>query len=381
VTFTDNLNGTATLAGTPALATNGTYPLTITASNGNLPNATQNFTLTVSAAYRLAFITQPGGGAAGVAWTQQPAVEILNASNVRVTTDSTSTVSLAISTNPAAGTLTCTGTTTSLRVTNGLATFSGCSINVASSSPYTLGATSSPAYTAATSSAFYIAANRLSFTTQPGGGAAGVAWTQQPVVKILNASNTVVTTDSSSTVSLAISTNPAGGTLTCTGGTSMRVTSGVATFSGCSINLSSASAYTLGATSSPVWAPATSTGFLVTGTLPKLTIAVVSAPGKMPATGYTTTTPKTAKIGAYVTWRFGGGSTLAGLRVNVLIARKVNGVWGNPVYYKSLWADQYGVVRFPYKSSSAAAINVRVQWPGSTTWGVSTSKALGAYWQ
>jgi hypothetical protein len=56
-------------------------------------------------------------------------------------------------------------------------------------------------------------------------------------------------------------------------------------------------------------------------------------------------------------------------------------VWGNPVYYKSLWADQYGVVRFPYKSSSPAAINVRVQWPGNTTWGVSTSKALGAYWE
>jgi Putative Ig domain len=50
VSFSDNGNGTATLAGTPASGTAGTYPLTITASNGILPNAVQSFTLTVSAA-------------------------------------------------------------------------------------------------------------------------------------------------------------------------------------------------------------------------------------------------------------------------------------------------------------------------------------------
>ena len=48
VTFTDNGDGTATLAGTPAAGTSGSYPLTITASNGVSPDATQNFTLTVN---------------------------------------------------------------------------------------------------------------------------------------------------------------------------------------------------------------------------------------------------------------------------------------------------------------------------------------------
>jgi len=48
VTFTDNLDGTATLAGTPATGTGGTYPFTITAANTVLPNATQSFTLTVN---------------------------------------------------------------------------------------------------------------------------------------------------------------------------------------------------------------------------------------------------------------------------------------------------------------------------------------------
>ena len=50
VTFTDNGNGTATLAGTPAAGTGGTYPFTITAHNGIGTDATQSFTLTVDEA-------------------------------------------------------------------------------------------------------------------------------------------------------------------------------------------------------------------------------------------------------------------------------------------------------------------------------------------
>ena len=50
VNFTDNGDGTATLSGTPAAGTGGTYQFTITAANGNLPNATQSFTLTVGQA-------------------------------------------------------------------------------------------------------------------------------------------------------------------------------------------------------------------------------------------------------------------------------------------------------------------------------------------
>lgn len=47
VTFTDNGDGTALLAGTPAANTDGTYNLVLTADNGVLPNGTQNFTLIV----------------------------------------------------------------------------------------------------------------------------------------------------------------------------------------------------------------------------------------------------------------------------------------------------------------------------------------------
>jgi Protein of unknown function (DUF4038)/Putative collagen-binding domain of a collagenase len=50
VTFKDNGNGTATLSGQPAAATQGVYPLTATADNGIAPSATQDFSLTVTQA-------------------------------------------------------------------------------------------------------------------------------------------------------------------------------------------------------------------------------------------------------------------------------------------------------------------------------------------
>jgi hypothetical protein len=330
---------------------------------------------------QLVFATQPGGGAAGAVWTQQPVVKVVDASNQVVTTDNSTYVYLAIGTNPAGGTLSCTSGT-SLRVTNGVASFYGCSINVASTTYYTLGATSSPAWTAATSSPFYVGGSQqLVFTTQPGGGAAGAIWTQQPVVKVVNSLNQVVTTDNSTYVYLAISTNPAGGTLSCTSGTTLRVTSGAASFYGCSINVASSGYYTLGASSSPVWTAATSSAFYVTGLRPSLAISVSSSLGLKPLTGYTTATPKTTTVGKYVTWKFTGGAALVGQRVNVMVAKRVNGVWGLPAYLKSAWADANGLVTFAWTLNTAGAINVRVQWPGNATYAVSTSKALGAYWK
>jgi len=50
VTFVENGAGYPALAGTPKAGTGGTYHLTITASNGQVPSATQNFTLTVDEA-------------------------------------------------------------------------------------------------------------------------------------------------------------------------------------------------------------------------------------------------------------------------------------------------------------------------------------------
>jgi hypothetical protein len=62
VSFTDNGDGTAAVSGTPAAGSGGTYPLTLTASNGISPDASQNFTLTVQQAPS-ASITRPANGA------------------------------------------------------------------------------------------------------------------------------------------------------------------------------------------------------------------------------------------------------------------------------------------------------------------------------
>jgi hypothetical protein len=49
VGFTDHGDGTAVLSGAPAAGTGGSYPVTIKAANGALPDAEQSFTLTVQA--------------------------------------------------------------------------------------------------------------------------------------------------------------------------------------------------------------------------------------------------------------------------------------------------------------------------------------------
>jgi predicted outer membrane repeat protein len=68
VTFTDNGSGTGTLAGTPAVGTQGTYPLTITAHNGEGPDATLTFTLTVLPPVTITTTSLPGG-TVGVAYS------------------------------------------------------------------------------------------------------------------------------------------------------------------------------------------------------------------------------------------------------------------------------------------------------------------------
>jgi hypothetical protein len=111
------------------------------------------------------------------------------------------------------------------------------------------------------------AAAKLAFTTQPGGGTSGTAWTTQPVVTVEDANGNTVT-GSSASITLAIGTNPTGGTLTCTTNP-QSASSGVDTFAGCRIS-NAGTGFTLTATSSGLTS-ATSSTFIVTG------IAITSA--------------------------------------------------------------------------------------------------------
>ncbi len=75
-----------------------------------------------------------------------------------------------------------------------------------------------------------------------------------------DANGNVETSDNTTQVTLAIGTNPAAGTLS--GGSAVTVSSGIATFSGLSIN-TAGTGYTLTASSTPTYSPATSAAFNV----------------------------------------------------------------------------------------------------------------------
>jgi hypothetical protein len=249
-------SGVATFAGCKINFVGTGY--TLSATSSGLASATSSaFNITAGTAAQLVFTTQPGGGTAGTAWSQQPVVTVEDAGGNTAT--SSASITLAIGTNPGSGTLTCTGGL-STSASSGVATFAGCSINKEGTG-YTLTATSS-GLTSATSNGFNVTAataTQLVFTTQPGGGSAGTAWTAQPAVTFEDASGNPV--DSTANVTLAISNNPGSGTLTCTTNP-LGATAGVATFAGCQINKTGTN-YTLTA-SSPGLPNATSGSFSIT---------------------------------------------------------------------------------------------------------------------
>ena len=69
VSFADNGDGTATLSGTPAAGTGGIYPITITAANAVLPNATQSFTLIVNQPPAFTSSAPAGTGVVGASYS------------------------------------------------------------------------------------------------------------------------------------------------------------------------------------------------------------------------------------------------------------------------------------------------------------------------
>ena len=89
VSFTDHGDGTATLAGTPAAGTDGSYPLTLTATNG-AGSDTQSFTLQVAKADQTITVTStpPTGAAPGDTYT--PAATSDSGLPVAVTVDASS---------------------------------------------------------------------------------------------------------------------------------------------------------------------------------------------------------------------------------------------------------------------------------------------------
>jgi subtilase family serine protease len=144
---------------------------------------------------------------------------------------------------------------------NGAHVFSGVTLKTAGSQSITATDTSTAAI--AGSAAVLVtpaAADHLAFGQQPSNAAPGAVISPAVTVKVLDAYNNLLTSDSTDRVTLVIGTNPSGGVLS--GTTTIAASSGVATFSNLSIS-AAGNGYTLVASSGSM-SGATSAGFNVT---------------------------------------------------------------------------------------------------------------------
>jgi len=133
-------------------------------------------------------------------------------------------------------------------------------------------------------------ANKLVFTAQPVGPyAAGTTINAIPVVTVQDAQGNTITA-STAQITVAIGTNPGSGTLS---GTKLRAAaSGVATFSGLSINRAGVG-YTLQATSPPLTAAVSNAFNIIPDALSARLVFAVS-PGNSPALGVLSPVPQVA---------------------------------------------------------------------------------------
>ncbi|HEX4562237.1 MAG TPA: PKD domain-containing protein [Gemmatimonadales bacterium] len=352
-------NGVATFSGLSVNKAGSGY--TLAAASSGLTGATSApFDVTTAPApppNHVAFVMQPSSTQAGNAIA--PAIQVAaEDSTGRVVPTYIGTITIALGANPGGGTL---SGTRVLAATNGVATFSTLSIDKAASG-YSLTATAS-GLTGATSAGFDITAlpppppmaTALLFTAQPQSAQTGASLGTITVAAV--DSTGAVVSDFSGMVTLAIGSNPSGGTLA--GLTSAATSGGVATFSGLSIDKAGAG-YTLAASTLGLKS-ATSATFTVTAPPPNtgsLTVTTATTGSNLDADGYTATVDgsnsQAVGINASVTF-----SNLSGGSHTVVLS----GVASNCAVSGS--ASQTATV--PAGGSASAAFAVSCQAPPPTT--------------
>ncbi len=203
----------------------------LTATSGLLTATSHSFSINPGSAFELHFTTQPGTATAGSALSTQPSIGIMDSYGNTVTSDSATQITLLLNTG-STGTL---NGTTVRTVSSGVATFSKLSIDLAGSKSL-LAKSSNSSLGFSSSKVFQITTNpsaMLAFTTQPPTGQRpATVWTTSPVIAIQDDKGNTITSDSTTQVTLSLSSGP--GTL---GGTLIQTaSSGLATFPNLSIN-------------------------------------------------------------------------------------------------------------------------------------------------
>jgi RHS repeat-associated protein len=203
------------------------------AADGIRSAPSPEFDITTGSATQLVFSIEPAGAPGGDLFSKQPVVTVEDAGGNQVAGNSDQ-ISLAITsdTGTAGAKLTCAPQTAS----NGVATFSGCSIDKAGSG-YTLTATDNAnSVLTGTSSSFEVTTGGpaiISFIQSPGGGNGGAAWSQQPEVSLTDSGGNPA--DGAVKLSIEPDTGSPGAALSCQANP-LGVTAGVADFADCSIN-------------------------------------------------------------------------------------------------------------------------------------------------
>jgi hypothetical protein len=270
----------------------GTYLVQLTVSSNGLtsPPSTVTITATTGTASKLAFTVQPSNTASGASIAPAVVVSIEDAHG-NVVTSATNSVTIAISTNPASGTLS--GTTTVAAVA-GVATFSNLSIKNAGTG-YILGA-SATGLASATSSAFNITSTNTMVMT-----------TGSPLVGVSRSITGTVTVSPAPTSSLTVALSSSNTAIATVSAASITIAAGstTGTFSITGV-----------AAGGPVVISATATGYptatasvSVTGSEISIATGLVVAPGQTSSLAFSLSSPAPA---GGVTVNFSSSSTSIG---------------------------------------------------------------------
>ncbi len=233
-----------TVAGTP----------TLTASaDGVAPALLQD--VVTSPVARLVFGVQPSKTTVGAAIHPAVTVEVVDQNSNLLTSDSYRCGILAIASGPGGFDP---GSTTTVTVSGGVATFSNLIFDAAGS--YTLSETGTGGSSGPNSGSFSVVPvtmNHLSFLVQPSNTTGGSAITPPVKVEVLDPNGNLVTSDNSDQITLTVASGPGA----VASGDMVTVSGGVATFSG--LILDTPGSYTLAATGTAGLAGANSSGFTV----------------------------------------------------------------------------------------------------------------------
>ena len=281
--FATGSTKTATVSGGIAtfsnlfLNTAGAYTLGESATNGLTGPNSNSFTVSSLPADHIGFIVHPTIGTAGVVINPSVQVEVLDRLNDLVVGDNSDQITLSVAGGPGGFTA---GSTTTVKVSVGIATFSNLILETAG--VYTLGEISTGGLTGPNSGSLTITpatANHLAFSVAPSNSMAGGAISPAIQVQVFDLFGNLETADNNDEVTLSVASGPGGFT---TGSTkTATVSGGIATFS--NLVLDTAGAYTLGETATNGLAGADSSNFKVSASRPIIWPSLCSRLAPRPA--------------------------------------------------------------------------------------------------